>query len=514
MQARKGEDDPFDSERILVLAPTARDGQIACDQLAETGLRGVVCRSMDSLCEEIARGASAALVSEDELVGHGLTCMQRVLAAQPPWSDFPLLVLASRRAPRERELGSGPLETLGNVTLLDPPLRVRTLVRAAHSAIRARRRQHEGRRAIDERDRFLAMLGHELRNPLSAIALAVEMVERQPSLAERSLPVLRRQVKHLTRLVDDLLDVARVSSGKIQLERRLLDLGAVVARSLELVRVRFEDAGIDVRLADARGLVVEGDPVRLEQVFGNLLTNAVKYTGRGGLVTIDLRAERGFAVVTVTDTGVGIDPDFLPRIFDQFVQSESTLARSQGGMGVGLTLVRTLVTLHGGTVSASSAGVGHGSQFTVHLPTVDAKYMSVESEPSAAGLSGPRSIVLVEDNADARELLASALRELGCTVAVAADGEEGLALFSELRPQAAVLDIGLPKLTGYEVAQRVRALDDEAVLIAVTGYGQPEDRQRALDAGFDAHMTKPIDVAHLGALLAGAFARRESARQV
>ena len=495
-----------DSERILLLPHARRDGAIARDLLAEVGISSQVCASVTHLCEELELGAGAALIAEERLDDNVIATLRACLAKQPAWSDFPLLIIGIR--PRTENYRTSSISALGNVTLLDAPVRMRTLAHAARGAIRTRRRQYMARHAIEQRDRFLAILGHELRNPLSVISLAVELGSVDPSLMAAKMPVLRRQVAHLGVLLDDLLDVARVTSGKIVLRNKPVALADLLERLVHNSRPRFEEAKLTLRLVlepDAEsGADVLGDAVRLEQAINNLLTNALKYTLPGGEVVVTLALLDGFAEIRVTDSGVGISPEILPYVFELFTQAETSLARADGGMGVGLALVRTLVELHGGEVSASSAGLGRGSSFAIRLPTAPriAGIAAPREQGEAARHLGRREVVVVEDNRDSRDLLVHALRRAGHQVTAAADGERGLALLLARRPYAAIVDIGLPGIDGYEVARQARsAHGTDLLLIALTGYGLASDRRRALDAGFDVHLTKPPEIEGLCALL-------------
>jgi signal transduction histidine kinase/ActR/RegA family two-component response regulator len=373
------------------------------------------------------------------------------------------------------------------------------IVRAA-DALRERATERARRvtaeRMSREKDEFLAMLGHELRNPLGAIASAVSVLDRVSAgekLAIRAREIVARQVAHLVGIVDDLLDVSRVSVGKILLTRRPLDLGELVQRTVRTLDAEGRTVRHDVTV-DAAPAWVDGDETRLEQVVGNLLANALKYTPSGGHIHVAVHVEAGDVVVRVQDDGIGIAPDRLGSIFDLFFQGERGLDRAQGGLGIGLTLVKRLVELHGGTVVAASEGPDRGSTFTVRLPAVP---MARAPRPPArtATPSRPRRVLLIEDNADAREMLRSALELSGHTVEEAADGRDGLARAEAEPPDVAVIDIGLPGIDGYEVARRLRRLAEggDMFLIALTGYGQPEDRRRSEEAGFDAHLVKPVD---------------------
>jgi PAS domain S-box-containing protein len=369
-----------------------------------------------------------------------------------------------------------------------------------------RKSAEEALRSADRaKDEFLAMLGHELRNPLGALASAAQLLDvedRSSAVAARARAVIGRQLDHLTRLVDDLLDVTRLTAAKIRLTPRLLDLAQAVKGAVDALAAR---GTLDRHQVTFEGQTVwiDADETRLEQIVANLVGNAVKFTPPGGTIAVTVGRDGAHGVLAVRDTGVGIAAGILPRIFDLFVQGERTLDRSQGGLGIGLTLVRRLVELHGGTVQAASGGVGMGSVFTVRLPAV-APPASSASPPAVETARPPRRLLIVEDNDDAREMLRTVLAHNGHEVHEAADGPSGLEAMLALRPEIALVDVGLPGLDGYEVARRVRARPEgrDIFLIALTGYGQPEDRRRAEDAGFDDHVVKPVDPDWLVSLLA------------
>jgi signal transduction histidine kinase len=361
----------------------------------------------------------------------------------------------------------------------------------------------EAEAASRAKDEFLAMLGHELRNPLGAISNATRVLHQIGDQASRLQDIIGRQTHHLARLLDDLLDVSRLTTGKIVLHRRALDLQEVVRDSLAALEQEGRTERHDIRV-DAEAAVVDGDPTRLEQVVRNLLDNAIKYTPSGGRITVTVRRDGDDAVLRISDTGAGIPHDVLPRIFDLFVQGERSLARSMGGLGIGLTLVKRLVELHGGTVSAWSAGTDQGSEFVVRLPRL-VEPPVVASRGDATEPSEPvRHVLIVEDNRDAREGLRLLLESWGHRVEEAADGQGGVERALEVKPDVALIDVGLPGLDGYAVARAIRSgPGGEGVrLVAVTGYGQPEAIQRAREAGFTEHLVKPIDPDTLRCLLA------------
>ena len=349
---------------------------------------------------------------------------------------------------------------------------------------------------------FLAMLAHELRNPLAPLSMSASLLQglAGPSSAGTQLTqvsgVVRRQVDHMARLLDDLLDAARISSGKITLSVRPLALGAALDQAIETVAPRIRERGqqLQVTLPD-EALSVEGDPVRLTQVFANLLGNASKYTGNGGRIALRAWRSQEEVVVEVSDNGSGIAPEMLPQVFDLFIQGPRSLARSEGGLGIGLNVVRNLVGMHGGSVTADSAGEGRGSTFTVRLPLSGVQAQVAEIAPGPSAAEGACSILLIEDNVDACDTLRSLLELAGHEVAVAYDGQAGLAAAQARHYDVVICDIGLPGIDGLEVLVRLRGGPEgdrvRPFAIALSGYGQNEDRERALGAGFDRYLVKP-----------------------
>jgi signal transduction histidine kinase/ActR/RegA family two-component response regulator len=490
-------------ELVLVLAPSGRDGPLAAATLQRAGLASVVCEGIDELCVEIGRGAALAVLADEAVAGRALELLRETLRRQPLWSDLPIVMFTGRREEKPGSINEAA-DALGNVTTLERPIHPVTLVNAARAALRARKRQYDMREilgrletGVRQRDQFLAMLGHELRNPLAAIHNATELAHLYGSLDERlkrPLSIVERQARHLTRLVDDLLDVSRVTSGKVTLQRRVVDVGVLLRALVQQVESASRQRALLLSLSTSGepGRVL-GDPVRLEQVFSNLLTNAIKYTPAGGRIDVRLDARGDELTVTIADTGVGIAPEALPQIFDLFNQAPPTLDRAQGGLGIGLTVVRSLVELHAGAVEAHSPGLGRGAEFIVRLPRTTAPIEDAAGPADDGATAGRRHILLVEDNIDNRESLRDLLEELGHRVDVAADGPQGIEEGLRLRPQVALVDIGLPTLDGFEVARQLRrALGTDVFLIALTGYGQPEDKDLARQAGFDAHLTKPM----------------------
>jgi two-component system, sensor histidine kinase len=411
---------------------------------------------------------------------------------------------------------------------LAQPFESQELVATVNSLLRLNQTEQDLRQHADQlreadrrKNEFLSMLAHELRNPLAAITASLSLLDRRDPLDDverRARDVLARQSSNLGRLIDDLLDVARVTQGKIEFKWEAVDLRQLLERVVEntlQTKITPRGQALSVRLP-SEPLYVRGDATRLEQIFTNLLDNASKYTDKDGAILLALEgsgdagsgdAGKPLARVLVSDEGIGMSQDTLPNIFGLFSQADVPIARSRGGLGIGLTLVRTLVELHGGSVRASSRGLGQGSQFEVSLPLAnDAELAQLRNGGAARPLANAvrRRIVLVEDNPDAQQMLADLLAMWGHHVDCASDGLEGVEKVLALRPDVALVDLGLPGIDGYEVARRVRQAPEgrQLTLIALTGYGAPEQKARALAAGFDVHLVKPVDAPSLSALLA------------
>ncbi|MBA3270749.1 MAG: PAS domain S-box protein, partial [Acidobacteria bacterium] len=360
------------------------------------------------------------------------------------------------------------------------------------------------------KDQFLAMLGHELRNPLSPILTALHLMKlRGSDGSERERTVIERQVTHLTRLVDDLLDVSRIARGKVELKEEIVEIASVVAKAIEmaspLLEQRTHTLAVEV---PRRGLLVRGDPTRLSQIVSNLLTNAAKYTPPGGHVSVRAEQDNIEVVLRVKDSGIGIAADVLPRVFELFVQEPQAIDRSQGGLGLGLTIVRNLVERHHGTVSAHSDGLGRGSEFVVRLPIAESRLEAgqrppVVDIPEGPSMPGARRILVVDDNEDGAQMLAAVLTAKGHHTRIAYDAPAALKVAESFTPQVAILDIGLPVMDGYELAARLRQLPGlgDLWLVALTGYGQESDRERSRTAGFHHHLVKPVDFRAIEAVL-------------
>jgi signal transduction histidine kinase/ActR/RegA family two-component response regulator len=494
---------------VLVLAPRGRDGDLIQQMLIRHELDVQVCATTVDMLAAIQTDAGCAIIAQEALDPAFYSELSTLLSTQPPWSDFPLLVLmTSASSETLTKLTKG----LGNVTILERPIAPQTLLAAIQAALRGRVRQFEARAAIQQRDQFLAMLGHELRNPLAAIVLAARLVrdDSDRSQLHHRVEVIERQSNILARLVDDLLDVARVTSGKVRLRREAVDVDAAIRSCIESHAERARHRATNVVFTSGANVVIEGDTVRVEQVLSNLISNAIKYSPSGRTVRVSSLRSDNLCEIRVRDEGIGIAPEMQPRVFDLFAQIDSSVDRAEGGMGIGLTLVDRLVRLHGGTIELVCEGLGCGCEFIVRLPIGNPPTPSNVISLDARRNADKVRVVLVEDNADLRALTAEMLEALGCLVEVAVDGPDGVKQILDSRPDLALVDIGLPGLDGFGVAREIRKQVGTAqLLVAATGYGRDQDREEAQRAGFDLHVTKPLAADALQKLIAQARERRD-----
>lgn len=493
---------------VLVIAPIGRDAELISQQLEAAGIQTEICKDVEDLCSRIPEDAAVIVMTEEALPQPSVLQLASTLSAQPAWSEIPIVILTGAPSLEPHTRSFAAIGRRTNVTLVDRPVRIKSLVSAVQSALRARQRQYDQRDLmaqledrIHERDRFLAVLGHELRNPLGAILLASQMRDDDGRLDGDHAQLIERQSRHLTQLVNDLLDLSRVAAGKIILKQQTVDLREIAGEAVSVARPAAARQRVVLQCSmPEQPLLIDADPVRIDQIMTNVIGNAIKYTPEGGHVSVLLEREGEQALIRVVDDGVGIAPERIDGVFELFAQAENAIGRAQGGMGIGLALVRNLVHLHNGSVFANSDGVGKGSEFTIRLPL--SKFVErrverraqIQREEEHDGRVA-RSIVIVEDNDDVRDLLGLKLRRLGHNVASASDGVAGLETVLEQQPDLALVDLGLPGIDGFEVAKEIRQkLGDDVVLIAVSGFGQPDDKRRALEAGFDEHITKPADV--------------------
>jgi len=508
------------SERVVLLMPTVRDAERASLLLREAGIEGAVCADLSELCRELRRGAGALLLTDETVVRDTAGQLAEAMREQPPWSVVPVVMVAREGSGRQLE-GNAP-EWLRGLIIVERPVRARTLISVVLSALRGRRDQYRIRdamvrladqaeqlRSADRRkDEFLATLAHELRNPLAPIQTGLDLLERPHDAAaeQRALSVMRRQLRHMVRMIDDLLDVSRITQGKLELKRTTLALGDVLDAAVEASRPLIERNGQTLRReVKEPELRFEADLTRIAQVISNLLNNASKFTPKGGLIELFAGRDGDQLVIEVRDNGIGIPSEHLQHVFDLFSQPNREVVRAQGGLGIGLALVRSLVEMHQGSVKAQSPGPGRGSSFIIRLPLGDDPLK--EDEPPRPSQAPPprdrKRVLVVDDNDDAAEMLELMLHAEYDTT-VANDGPSALALAERLTPDVVILDIGLPGMSGYDVARELRKRPSprRLELIALTGWGSHEDKQKAMDAGFDLHLTKPVDRERLYGALA------------
>lgn len=501
----------MNEQRVLIFPPSRRDGEVTGAVLRRAGLECSVHYQAVEVAHEIDVGAGTLIMTDAAPAAPAIETILTSLSRQPAWSDLPIVLLCQPGP--QTPLVSHILRGLTNVTVLDRPTSVRTLVSTVQAALRGRLRQYQTRDQLEalriaeenlrnadrRKDEFLAMLAHELRNPLAPIRNAGELLVRtlpESPQVKTIAGIVQRQSTHLSRLVDDLLDVSRITQGRIELQHEPVDLASVISQALESVEPLMREKRHKVFVAAGhRSVYVTGDHARLVQCVANILTNSAKYTDPGGEIHLEMRSDGRHVSIAISDNGVGIPAELLPRIFDLFVQSNRSLDRSQGGLGIGLSLVRRLIEMHEGSVSAFSDGPERGARFEITLPvTATPRAMS---EEHAHQLPARRRILVVDDNADSANSLAMILNISGHVAEPVYTPAEALERAAVFDPEVVLLDIGLPGMDGYELARQLRVRGSKARLVAVTGYGQPGDFRRAQEAGFDAHLVKPVDVQHL-----------------
>lgn len=541
------------ADRVLVLMPTVRDAERTQLLLEEGGIQATICHDLGMLCREMRAGAGAVLLTDEYIAMDSVGQLAEAIRDQPAWSAMPVVVLAREGGTQRVE--SSIAESLASVIVVERPVRTRTLLSVILSALRSRGNQYQIRdalllreqqaremRAQEERlrsalqqlqksqvelarqaeqlreagqrkDEFLATLAHELRNPLAPIQTGLDLLarSRDDDKIDHALGVMHRQLRHMVRLIDDLLDVSRITQGRLELKRSHIKLCEMLDTAVEASRPAIERRKhvLHVSVSDP-DLIFDADLTRMAQVVSNLLNNASKYTPGGGLIELSARRDGDHGVIQVRDNGIGIPPEHLEHVFEMFSQVNRATEGSRGGLGIGLALVRSLVQMHGGSVSASSLGSG-GSTFTVRLPLAAVQQPGPEPRPSA--FPGPhrdkKRVLVVDDNDDAADLLSLMLEQAEYDTNKASDGPSALAAVQSWTPDVVILDIGLPGMSGYDVARELRRSPacSRLELIALTGWGSHEDKQRAMDAGFDVHLTKPVDAEKLYGALAQLEAR-------
>lgn len=515
-------------ERVLIFAPFGADATIAQRVLSELNIPAQVCDSMTSLCAELQEGVGAILITEEALWDSSLDCLIELLDSQPSWSAIPIVIAASIDLDLyKREHLLRRLEDY-KVTFLARPVVVVSLASTLRSALAARRRQYQVRdlmlnlhTELRLRDEFLATLSHELRNPLSALRNAVQLMNMatitDPAVAN-SRDIIDRQSRDLGRLLDDLLDVARVTQGKISLKVEEFGVRWLLE---EIVRDQQQSGvmhcDVTLELPGDDDLPVRGDRLRIKQVFLNLLHNADKFSDGDGEISVRAWPDGDEVAVAVRDRGIGIPRHMLDSVFHLFAQASRTSRDTRGGLGIGLTVVQGLVQMHQGRVTVSSAGAGKGATFTVYLPRL--RRPAVVKKDGRRAARAPAShrrqhVLVIEDDQDGGASLKALLEAAGHKATVCPNGRTGLLQARALAPDAIILDIGLPDSSGYEIARLLRSdpTFSETLFVALTGYGSAEDRRRAKEAGFDHHLTKPIEFPALNALLRRSASSRSRSR--
>ena len=499
-------------ERVLIFAPIGRDADLTREVLQRALIPCTVCESISTLTELLeADGCGAVLMTEEALDEPDFPKLVTLLEQQPPWSDIPLLLFAGAPGAEMTGRAIRSIDTLRNVTLLERPIRLAAVLTAVRAALRSRGRQYEVRdllvalhRARSQaesanrlKDEFLATLSHELRTPLNAILGWTSMLTRgqvEPSQFPRVFEALDRNAQSQAQLIADVLDVSRIITGKLQLQPTIVDVGDLIAQAQDAVRPAAVAKNITITVRDPAKCLVHGDPDRLQQVFWNLLSNAIKFTPDEGSVTVNLTQDATSITVEVIDSGAGIAREFLPFVFDRFRQADQTTTRAYGGLGLGLSIVRHLTELHGGTVSVSSDGPGHGARFQVRLPAV--KSNSYVPAPAPISSDGVRlegqSILVVDDDESTREVVMTALESAQARVEVATSAAEARQRLEQHTPALIIADLGMPAEDGFSLMRGIRqggARDVPA--IALSAYADPASRDAALAAGFTAFLAKP-----------------------
>jgi signal transduction histidine kinase/CheY-like chemotaxis protein len=506
--------------RVLVCAPIGRDAALTAELLTHAGIACEACRSMSDLCERLAEGAGAVVLTEEALVDNAIDAFAALLAAQAAWSDISVLLFAGGPRSEASLRTLRKLEVLRNVTLLDRPLRTEAVISAVRAALRGRQRQYELRdvltalhkaRADAEhasrvKDEFLATVSHELRTPLNAIMGWVSMLRQarfEPERATKVLEIVERNAKAQAQLIADILDISRMITGRVKLNLGPVPLACVVQDALDTVRPGAFSRGIEIHTDISDGVVVHGDAERLQQVFWNVLSNACKFTSPGGRIDVALKDEGEVAVLRVSDTGVGIAPEFLPYVFDRFRQADQTFTRAHGGLGLGLAIVKHLVEMHGGEVHARSDGPGMGATFDIRLPVATRTQVrrrvqdlapAIDEALPEVNLAG-RFVLVVDDDEATRDLVATILAQFGARVTAVDSAKAAVSQIDIEVPSLLIADIGMPDEDGLSMMRRIRAQASRqrasVPAIALSAYARAEDRQAALEAGYHEFLSKP-----------------------
>jgi signal transduction histidine kinase/ActR/RegA family two-component response regulator len=513
--------------------PTGRDASLVSSTLKNAGISAQVCADPVELEENFSSGAGAVLISEEALVNGTLEHLTEAFNRQPVWSDVPVVLFAINGRNPETLLAT--VGTRFNATIVERPIRITMLVSAVRAALRAREKQYQTRDLLNQleeadhqKDLFLATLSHELRTPLNSILGWIQLLRSKanPNVnVEHALEVVERNAKAQAEIVSDILFVSRVITGKLELKLETIDLIPVIQSAIDVISPSAAAKEIQLFTSfDSNVNKIEGDADRLQQVFLNLLSNAIKFTPHGGQITVRVKTKGSNVEIEISDTGQGISSEFLPFVFERFRQADNSYTRQVGGLGLGLAIVRHLVELHGGEVSAKSQGKNRGATFTIsfplvaqpeQLPAADENLIRQTQESENAELLKDVRLLLVEDDEDSREMLKIVFEQYGMKIAAAASAAEALETIKIVQPQVLVSDVGLPGEDGYELMRNVRMLSPEQggtiPAIALTGYASLQDRVNALDAGYQEHLSKPVDIDKLIELVKGFVMRNKIA---
>ena len=494
------------STEVLILAPSLDDAKVAVEVLRDAGIAASPCVSIDALTERIRSGCGAVVIAEEGMETDEIGRLQRALANQEPWSDIPVLILSGSRAKPAFEV----FARSGNISILERPFSRLTLIRAIEVALRARRQQYQVRDLLEDqriatvrRDEFFATLSHELRTPLNVILGWIEILKSgrlDEAGRDEAIEILERNAKMQKGLIDDLLDISRIVTGKMFFDPEPISIRKMLETMVASFGPRAAEKGINLAVRIPEGeFVVRGDEQRLAQVIANLLTNSIKFTPEGGRVELQLKSLGAQLQICVSDTGQGIDPEFLPQIFDRLKQEDMSTTRSHGGLGLGLAIANHIVREHEGTLEAHSEGRGKGTTMTVTLPALinerPREEASAPADSHLHSLKGVR-VLVVDDSPDILQLIRLWLGKADAVVKLTSSANEALEALGSFGPDVLLSDIGMPDIDGYQFIAKVRgrpaAQGGRVPAVALTAYARDEERVRALDAGFQMHISKPI----------------------
>lgn len=518
--------------RVLVLMPTGRDAALVCATLANAGIRGEVCTDGKEVEENISLGAGAVLLAEEALQNGTLEHLIETFNRQPVWSDIPVVLFAGNA--QNSEILLEIVGTRLNATIVERPIRIAMLVSAVRGALRAREKQYQTRDLLNQlkeadhqKDLFLATLSHELRTPLNSILGWVQLLRGNSAKVsvDHALEVVERNARAQAEIVSDILFVSRVITGKLELKIETIDLIPVILSAIDNIILSAKAKEIRLQTSfDSNVGKIEGDADRLQQVFLNLLSNAIKFTPNGGRIDVRAAAKNSNVEIEISDTGQGISPEFLPFVFERFRQADNSYTRTVGGLGLGLAIVRHLVELHGGNVSAKSEGKNRGTTITVSFPAaareeqlpdanqnMNAQFQESENKESLQDVR----LLIVEDDEDSREMLRVMFEQYGMKISAVASAAEALEKIGQIQPHVLISDVGLPGEDGYELMRKIRQLSPEqggtVPAVALTGYASLQDRVYALDSGYQEHLSKPVDIDKLVEMVKGLVMRSEGA---